>query len=494
MTPSVLLVGAGPIGLTLAAMLRQRDIEVLVLEAHPGLSRHPKARGISARSMEAFRALGVEERIREVALPASHIRFFRGDTLADPHAEVSAAPPTHDSGNTPSPGVLCSQDVLEPVLLEHAKSLGTQVLFGHRVTDVQQTETGVSVTAQVAGETKHFDAAYVIGCDGARSTVREAAGIALEGEQGLARFLSIRLIADLRETVRGRESTSYFLAGGKGGFLAVDNATRWIYQYPIAEHTDSDTLRADNDRLAELVRVAAGVSELEVTVLDTMTWRMDACLATTFRNGRLLLAGDAAHQTPPTGGHGMNVGIGDAETLAWRLAAVLGGSAPAATLDRYTAERRPVAETIIAVSSGNAGRNYAIDDELLLATHYGAAEPVALGPYAPSGEPGRRIPHVAIEGDPAVVSSLDLVAVHHLPTLVSEHRELQYAAAAAALGIPYAALTEASRRERDPGEFREKTGLALGGALLVRPDGHIAERLASADDLASAFEWLMGRA
>lgn len=492
----VVIVGAGPIGLTLALLLRAHGRSVGVLERHAGLSTHPKARGISARSMETFRGLGLEPQVRAAGLPPEHVRFSRGDSLADPASTVSAVPDTQHSAHTPSPGVLCAQDALERVLFDAARAAGIEIRFDARVTGVTQEQDGVAVAVAHASAAAtepsgtSVRARYVVGCDGAGSTVRRAAGIPLQGERDLARFLSIRFRAELGETVRGREAASYFLTGGRGGFLAIDNDTRWVYQYPLPEGDDGTALRTDPAALTALVRAAAGLPELAVQVQDTMVWRMDARIADRYRVGRILLAGDAAHQTPPTGGHGMNVGIGDAETLAWQLAAVLRGEADDALLDQYTAERRPVGAEVIAISSGNYGARYGIDDELLLGTHLGATPPLRGDPYAPSGAVGRRLPHVALTDDAAAESTLDLVQRRWL--VLIERPDPAWDAAAAALGpaavpvVPVVAVTSGARREAAPGSFAARASLAPGEGLLVRPDGHIAARLAGPADLAQA--------
>ncbi|MDI6021963.1 FAD-dependent monooxygenase [Leucobacter sp. UT-8R-CII-1-4] len=484
-----LIVGAGPIGLTLAALLAARGIETLVVESHPGLSRHPKARGVSARSMETFRTMGIEEQVRAASLPSEHVRFFRGETLNDPNFELSAPPGVEEPGAvayTPAPGVLCSQDQLEPVLLDAARSAGARVWFSHRVVEVgeevDEEEPLVRVkllprdgnSGTPVSESKELRARYLIACDGAKSTVRESMGISSTGEIGLATFLSIRFTAQLGEVVRGREATSYFLSGGKGGFLAVDNDTEWIYQYPIGTEAEAEKLANRHDELLELVRVAAGIPDLEIVVADTMIWRMDARIADHYRKGRVILAGDAAHQTPPTGGHGMNVGIGDAETLAWQLAAVLRGSAGSDLLDDYERDRRPVGAAVIARSLDNASRAYGIDDELLLGTAYLTDTPIPQGEYRPSIEQGRRLPHVPLRSGERIISSLDVIGPEL--TLVSASPSPVWLEACAGL-VEYAALIGAGRSEQVPGTLAKRVPLNEGEALLVRPDGHIAARL-----------------
>lgn len=205
--------------------------------------------------------------------------------------------------------------------------------------------------------------------------------------------------------------------------MAVDNDRHWIYRYPFdpAGRLGDEDL-TDRKHLEDLVRAAAGIPDLEVTVRDTMVWRMDARLASAYRSGRVLLAGDAAHVIPPTGGHGMNTGIGDVDNLAWKLAAVTSGRATPALLDSYQAERRPVARQVIDVSTDNAGARagYRIDDELLLSAAYRSTAvipdpgtpirpPLDVSGYRPSGDPGRRAPHTRISGPPGITSTLDLI-------------------------------------------------------------------------------------
>lgn len=486
----VLIVGAGPIGLTLAALLAARGVDTLVLESHSGLSRHPKARGVSARSMETFRAMGIEPQVRAASLPSEHVRFFRGDTLTDPNFVLSApSASTGDTGRaalTPSPGVLCSQDRLEPVLLEAARAAGARVHFSQRVSAVEQAtdrELGVTVTVLPRAEDLRADrvrelrARYLIACDGAKSTVREALGISSTGEQGLAAFISIRFSAPLGESVRGREATSYFLSGGKGGFLAVDNDTEWIYQYPVSSESAAEALVAQPAELLRLVREAAGIPALEITVHDTMIWRMDARIADRYRVGNVFLAGDSAHQTPPTGGHGMNVGIGDVETLAWQLEAVLRGAAEDELLDSYERDRKPVGRAVIDRSLENASKTYGIDDELLLGTGYGSVEPIPNDVYLPSIQSGHRLPHVPLSSGKQVLSSLDLVGPGF--TLLSVKPNPIWAEASAGL-VEYVVLIDAGRSERVPGTLEERIPLAENEVLLIRPDGHIAARVCAA--------------
>ncbi|MEU9076955.1 FAD-dependent monooxygenase [Kitasatospora sp. NPDC048538] len=518
---SVLVVGGGPVGLTLSLLLSGHGVPHLLVEAHPGTSHHPKARGVSARSMEILRRLGLEQAVREAGLPASHVFFYRGRTLVDPDFVRTGLVGAPDGGaeRTPAPGLICPQDALEALLLRRARELAPDgIRFGTRLvsftestasTDSAEGDGGTQgvlalLEDRTTGERHTVRADWLVGCDGAASTVRAGAGIALEGPTGLGHFLSIRFEAPLGAVVADRASASYFLTEpGRGGFLAVDNDRHWIYQHPYdPAHVDVAELRADHPRLAALVREAAGLPDLDVAVRDTQTWRLDARLADAYRRSRVLIAGDAAHVTPPTGGHGMNTGIGDADNLAWKLAAVVHGPAGHALLDTYQAERRPVARQVIDLSLANsrARTSYRIDDELLLTAHYRSTAVLADGPDAdaapdsaapdsaapdrpaldpagehPEGGAGGRLPHRRLAGLPgAAASTLDLVGPGFtLLTSAPGPDWRRQADTAAAAGLP---VTLHRLPAGTLGLPAGTLGLPADGAVLVRPDGHIAWR------------------
>ncbi|WP_329569521.1 FAD-dependent monooxygenase [Kitasatospora sp. NBC_01266] len=489
----VLIVGGGPVGLTLSLLLSRHGVAHLLVEAHPGTSHHPKARGVSARSMEIFRRCGLEEAIRAAGLPASQVFFYRGRNLVDPdfvRTGVAHRAPDGEE-HTPSPGLICSQDALEAVLLGRARELAPDAIrFGTRLLSFSQDGDGVDAVLEdrATGDRQTVRAHWLVGCDGAASTVRAGAGIALQGPRGLQHFLSIRFEAPLGEVVADRASASYFLTEpGRGGFLAVDNDRHWIYQHPFDPDQDDEASElTDHQQLAALVREAAGLPDLEVTVRDTMTWRMDAQLADSYRESRVLLAGDAAHVIPPTGGHGMNTGIGDADNLAWKLAAVIGGRATDALLDSYQAERRPVARQVIDLSVDNARARaarsgYRIDDELLLTATYRSPAGPPLDPsgYRPGSAPGTRAPHLRLIGPPGTSSTLDLVGPEFTlltPTAAPAWQRQVDAAAAAGIPVALRPLNTDTRHAADDGDWTELFGLPADGAVLVRPDGHIAWR------------------
>ncbi len=509
-------------GLTLSALLSGYGVDHLLVEARDSTSRHPKARGISARSMEIFRRLGLEQAVRQAGLPADQVFFYRGRDLLDPDYTRTGLghQPAEDEEKTPSPGLICSQDVLEPVLLQHATALaGPRITFGTRL--VSFTDHGRGVLAEVedsaTGARRGVAADWLVGCDGAASTVRSLAGVAMEGPTGLGRYLSIRFEAPLGKIVADRASASYFLTvPGRGGFMAVDNDRCWIYQYPLPDSPDARPRVdfSDHGYLAELIRTAAGIPGLEVTVQDTMTWRMDAQLATAYRNSRVLLAGDSAHVIPPTGGHGMNTGIGDADNLAWKLAAVTAGVAGEALIDTYETERRPIARQVIGISTDNARARagYRIDDELLLTAAYHSTAVIpawgqpsgdsTLDPagYRPTCRPGTRAPHIRLTGGPDSLSStLDLIGPDFtVITSTGNPAWRRQADTARAAGLPVTALAvnTITQRAATPGQWEHILGTSdPDAALLVRPDGHIAWCADNAEaSLTAALQRILARA
>lgn len=507
---SVLVAGGGPVGLTLSCLLSDHGVDHVLIEAHPTTSRHPKARGVSARSMEIFRRIGLERAVRAAGLSADQVHFYRGRDLVDPDYVRTglAREPGEGPESTPSPGLICPQDALEPLLLRRAEELtGPRVRFGTRLASFTDDALGVQavIEERATGRRYRLRADWLVGCDGAASTVRAGAGIRMEGPTGLGRYLSIRFEAPLGRAVADRASASYFLtAPGRGGFMAVDNDRHWIYQYPLAADASAEVDPTDHQLLAGLVRTAAGIPDLDVTVRDTMTWRMDAQLADTYRHSRVLLAGDAAHVIPPTGGHGMNTGIGDADNLAWKLAAVTAGYAGEALLDTYETERRPLARQVIDISTANAAHRtgYRIDDELLLTAAYRSAAVISDPEDAdhlstldtsgsrPGGRSGERVPHVRLTGGPAhVTSTLDLIGPGFTLIAVQETPEWQrQAEVVQRAGIPLTlrSVRTATQREAEPGQWARLIGSDHeDAALLVRPDGHIAWRGACPADLST---------
>ncbi|MEU8591919.1 FAD-dependent monooxygenase [Streptomyces sp. NPDC048664] len=171
----VLVVGGGPVGLALSCLLSDQGVNHMLIESHPGTSRHPKARGVSARSMEIFRRLGLEKEVRAAGLPAEQVRFYRGRDLVDPDYVRNGLAQEPGEGPEPSPGLICPQDALEPLLLRRAaERAGSRIRFAARLVSFEDDGLGVRAVVEdrATGRLDHLRADWLVGCDGAASTVR----------------------------------------------------------------------------------------------------------------------------------------------------------------------------------------------------------------------------------------------------------------------------------------------------------------------------------
>ncbi|MGI8459181.1 MAG: FAD-dependent monooxygenase [Propionibacteriaceae bacterium] len=348
----VLIVGAGPVGSVLALELARRGTPCILLERSTGVPRHPKMDFVNGRSMELLRRLGLTDEIRAEGVPTDQrFTFLWSRSFAEPpvaswsHPSVEeslqAAAADNDGRHTCEPYQRVIGSRLEEILRRACRSHPlVDFREGWRVTSVA-TETSGTATVHAdpgagAGAAQRLTAAYVVGCDGAASTVRDAAGIGLDevGPVSLNCNVYFRS-SDPALLQHGR----FFLAVVSSGLTLVsrDGASTWTAVFPRL-----DGLPFEGDPVPVL-RERLGVDITVDEVISVANWENRLSLAVTYRRGPLLLAGDAAHQYFPSGGHGANTGIADAVDLGWKLAAVLDGWGGAALLDSYEAERRPVA-------------------------------------------------------------------------------------------------------------------------------------------------------
>ena len=515
----VLIAGGGPVGLTASMLLSRLGVRSLLVERHPGTSIHPKARGINSRTMEIFRQCGVEDAVRAAGLAPGRSGFIVWTrSLAGEELERRTPARSRPEAQQASPVIrcLCAQDDLEPVLRAHAESLGPgELRFGTELTSFQQHDDHVVATLRDADGDRQVRARYLIAADGARSRVRESLGIAMRGNAGIYRSINILLHADLTPWVADRPAALYFVEqpGLKATFLTINGANRWgflINNLPL-NGTDEYT----PERCAAVVRQAAGVPDLPVEILGAVPWVAAAQVAEHYRDGRVFLAGDAAHHMPPTGGFGMNTGVQDVHNMAWKLAAVLHGVAGPALLDSYEDERLPYGRAITEQSLANArslGRGENVEaaapaagglarpeflNELgmIFGASYesgviipdGTAPPVVANPvtdYVATGRPGARAPHVWLERDGARVSTVELFGSGFVLLAGSDGATWRDAALAAAreLGAPAQAFTVGGGGDLgDPDKrWASVYGVGEDGAVMVRPDGHVGWRSSGA--------------
>jgi putative polyketide hydroxylase len=335
-TQSVVVVGAGLVGLSAALALRAQDVDVRVVERHPGTSIQPKARRFNFRTMEVFRSLGIAPAVAEAARGLASFQGMRaGRTLVE--AELLAAGPHIDFSAlatvSPEQSCLVAQDILEPVLLSLARDRGARVDFDTEIVGLEQDAIGVRLTTS-GGET--IPAEYVIAADGSRSSLRHLLGIDSSGSGPLNPAITVYFDADLSALIHGREfnlcQVEHELV--PGAFASIDGARRWLFYTGALLSVD-----APAQSWAALLRLAIGVVDLDIRIRSVQAWEPAMLVADEFVAGRVLLAGDAAHVMPPYAALGANTGIQDAANLAWKLALVLRAEADPGLLATYHDER-----------------------------------------------------------------------------------------------------------------------------------------------------------
>src|SRR3984885_14537751 len=358
---SVLVVGAGPVGLTLALDLASRGIDVTVAESRPA-DDPPSARcnQVSARSMEIFRRLGISKELRAIGLPAD----FPNDVVSCTTVtgiELSRVPiPARGERSTATGGPdtwwptpentpRINQTFFDPVLFARAAAEPrVRILNQAMVEDFAQSDDGVAAAVRDldTGEEISIECAYLVGCDGARSMVRKSIGARFEGTPELQRVQSTHIRApSLLSLIPGRPAWMYFALNPRrcGVIMAIDGRETWtIHNYFYRGESDFDSV--DRDWAIRMI-IGAG-PDFQYQVIAREDWFARRLVADRFRDRRAFICGDAAHLWVPSGGYGMNAGIADAANLSWMIAATLNGWAPPAILDAYESERRPVIDRV----------------------------------------------------------------------------------------------------------------------------------------------------
>ncbi|GGF75799.1 oxygenase [Azorhizobium oxalatiphilum] len=354
---AVLVVGAGPTGLLLAAELKRRNVDVLLIDAHDAPLAWDRATVVHPRSIELFDALGISEPLLAAGVPQRLARIHsHGALLGDIDLSLSGSRYPFNLG--------LSEEVTERILNDHLEALGGSVTRATRLVDLAEDADGVTATLESGGVQRQVRARWVVGCDGFRSTVRTLAGIGQEGEAIEEPWAVFD--ATIPDWPHTHEANFAFLDEPPVILTSLPDRRWRAYLRPSAQ--DSDLVA---DVLATLAPYLPGIRFADVT--NPTRFRCHSKVAQAYRAGRLLLAGDAAHTCSPVQGHGMNSGLQDAWNLGWKLALVANGLCADSLLDSYEAERRPVAQKIVASGSeadsamlmneaGRLARNAAIRD------------------------------------------------------------------------------------------------------------------------------------
>jgi 2-polyprenyl-6-methoxyphenol hydroxylase-like FAD-dependent oxidoreductase len=505
----VLVVGAGPVGLTLAVDLGQRGVRCTLVERKDAPQFLPKMERCNARTMEIYRRMGLADKVRAAGLRAEvPMDVYIVTALNQPplvhHRYPSVFEAKRDilacrDGSMPlEPYQLISQYTLEPLLKKEVEALpSVSVRFGCELESFTQDESGV--VAKILSHGKAFDvrAKYLVGCDGGGSVVRKQLGIAMQGEN----------LSELRQAlVRCDELFDRIPITGQDGrqgpghgrhYHVADERWRFLIMQDSTRHWTLHAMVDDDAEMAREFERTIGVP-VKYEMLYVGKWRQNLLLADRYRDGRVFLAGDAVHLVIPTGGLGMNSGVGDAVDLAWKLEATLRGWGGPKLLDSYEIERRAIGERNVAASRyASLGRrkwralwndlpelvrvaeteqrksNEMIGAELgyryagspLICDEPGAPED-DFRSYTPTAWPGARLPHVWLDGH---VAMQDRLGPGYTLLRLGKSREdvSKFEKAFAARGAPLQVL------DVPDDAAREAYGFDL---ILLRPDLHVAWR------------------
>lgn len=513
----VLVVGGGPVGMTLALNLARYGVRSILIERNPTTTASPKMDLTNGRTMELFHRLGLSAALRAAGVPEENsfdiawITSLSGHQLHRFHypsakemREKSRA--NNDGSHTREPPMRVSQVVIEPVL---KRAVDDNPLIDVRFSTafehlVEQDADGVRAEIRSAnGKIEIVRCRFLAGCDGGGSRVRRQLDIELDGDLGVGQAYMVHFRSDDREFLQ-RWGATWHYQSAIGTMIAQNDHDIWTLQCLGLPGVDRDTLNP-----AEVLEAWAG-RPFNYEILQANPWDAHFVVAQAFQVGRVALAGDAAHQFVPTGGYGMNSGIADAAALSWKLTAMIQGWGDLSLLAAYEAERKPTAWMHLAASARHVGVRIAIGqvfaeageldgadsgvaarrvatgskiaalgnieneswgvehgyryDDSPIIVHEADPPPVDPITYRPSTWPGARLPHVFLTDGDSVHDKLGL----YFTLLVLREMDISaFESAAQACGVPLsvAKVTEPGLRiiyERD--------------LLLVRPDQHVAWR------------------
>jgi putative polyketide hydroxylase len=512
----VLVVGAGVGGLATSALLAKHGIPSLVAEKRREVFIYPKARNLSFRSLEIMRGLGLGDEVHAVAegLSGMVVKPTLNSAEEEPVLDFEAVFSPFD-GLSPEPSAqYCPQSKLEPILLAHIRKSGNEARYGTEVSSFEQDETGVTAVLRDldSGESETVRADYLVAADGVRGPIRDALGVTTSGYGALPIFIVF---------VYFRAPWQKFVPHlGHGGAVQVKNAAiEGIFvmaegdlgMFITTYFPDKGETAAQftTQRCRELILEAVG-EPIDVQIIEVSPWQPYEQVADHFQGGRVLLVGDSAHTMPPFKGGGANCAIQSADNLAWKLAAVLDGTAEPALLASYHAERHPVVRFTARQSlTGPPAAYLRLDDNApglsaaeerpmfaLLAGYQYRSTAVVTDEPAPAdpdavllveelhAQPGTRVPHAWVRRGAERVSTLDLLGPGF--TLLTGDRGAGWlpaaSSASATLGVPINVCCIGTGGDTVDleGRWAAVTGLAPDGALLVRPDDFVGWR---ADEL-----------
>ena len=500
---SVLIVGAGPVGMALAIELGLRDIDCTLVERRDGRLRVPRMSQVSGRNMEFCRRWGIADTVRNAVWSSSHpLDFVYATSLAGEEVARVKVPSYQTRGNldySPEGTCTCPQIYFDPILAEKAKSLPrVTVRYNTQLEDFAQDEDCVRarLTDRATGETETIAARYLVGCDGGNSGVRAALGIPLDGLGAISTSVNIFFrspeLASLHDKGWARFYRMVDETGCWSELIAIDGKEYWRL---TVFHDDAPDLDGHS-----YLRRSVG-RDFDYEILDVTAWERRDNVAQSYGvsqgSGRVLIAGDAAHQCSPTGGLGMHTGVSEAVNLAWKFEAVFKGWGGPKLIPSYEAECKPVAAFYVDISTASYNaiaalppsddfaaaaesdatllRRLSVPDQLRSYIRYedspicsadGTPAPEGEARLKPSARPGTRAPHCWIGDDR---STLDLFGdgfvLLRLSAPDTDAATLQ--SVAKDRGVP---LTVIDLDNEDAARLFERK------LALIRPDAHVAWR------------------
>lgn len=513
----VLIIGGGPVGLSMALALARQNIKSLVIERHPGTTQHPRARGVNTRSMELFRQWENIVELLKYEQPKEARRIIWAQSLQGEEITRITMEKFSYSAISPTEASFVSQDRVEESLYHCLLNYKeTEVHFLKEIISFEENNDGVitKILNRTNNQEEIIKAQYLIAADGAHSHIRKQLEIEMIGPDNLGKFCSIYCEIDISMCTKDRPAIGYFFTDPKlsGRFLAsVDGANRWIVGLRYTEGNVKEDFT--DEYCINAIRQITGVENLKVHIINKNFWTMAAQIAKQYRKGRVFLVGDAAHRIPPTGGFGMNTGIQDAHNLAWKLAFVINHNLSEKLLDTYFEERAPVAEQNIKWSMENAARYTEINKAIhsgdmgklkfelheqnrnlnftgldlgfiyhstIIISENDQTLSVSPAKYVATTLPGSRAPHVQLIKDHKKISILDLFEKDFVLLIGPNGQAWQKAAddLIHSLSIPLKIFRIANDGDLSDPEniWLAKYEISATGAVLVRPDGHVAWR------------------
>lgn len=476
--------------------------------------------------MEAFRIAGIDQQVADAGFDTRKpMEIVIGPTVTGRPFQTLVESFDFDLADlTPARMAMASQEAVEPILMRRAVELGAEVRFSTEVISFAATDDGVTAeVTDAAGKRRTITADYLVGADGWRTGIRGTAGIGVHGHGPLSSWVGTVFRADLGTVMDGHEMRLVYLQnpqlhGGTGAFTVTDEPGRYVFTFAFDPQREAfDDFTAED--CIEQIRIGLGDPDATIELLDIIETEFAHRLADRYVAGRVVLAGDAAHVMPPTGGQGGNTAVLDGFDLGWKLAMIIKGEAGPGLLDSYDAERRPYGEWIAeyqyqnllhrmtpgGAEQADGGAHLDPLDLMFGARVVNGAVCVEAGDERgfiepcrqPTGRPGSRVPHLWLHSDSGTYPVLDLLGRGFVVLTADPAWRTAAARVGDDLGVPLRVHVITDDDLGDPQQdWTDRYGIGRHGASLIRPDRFVGWRTTAAADpdaLAAALRTILSR-